>query len=285
MIQTDVAQPDVAAPTEEEVKVPPDSGKGEEDPFALDESQFVSLAPEQRAALDPVLNGWKEKAKTYTKSQVESETKKYSEHVKRAQALESLTKDPEFVKWYQERIKPKTQSPQAVASPQEWAEAVNLMATGDPSSFMALQQKQFQTWAQPTVMGVQQQMQLLQAENEMTKLFSNHPDAKDLDQIGREADPTNPSLLELALYSVKDRQGGTMEQAYEVAKKVALAMENKGKRTAMGMVDDKKKSITEKGTSTSKDEGVIYVDTMAEAMEKNIEAAIEGRKVKYQVKK
>jgi hypothetical protein len=281
MADTDVKTLEQETP---EGEVPEKPAEGT-DPFALDESKFVSLAPEQRAALDPVLSEWKEKAKSYAQRERESEAKKYTEHVKRAQALEQLTKDPEFVKWYQERVKPKPPPQSSVATAAEWAEAVNLMASGDPTAFQNLQQRAFQTWAQPTVQTMSQQLATVQAESEMTKLFATHPDAKDLDQIGREADPNNPSLLELALYSVKDRQGGTMEQAYEVAKRVALGMENKGKRAAMGLVDEKKKGITEKGGPSSKEEGVIYVDTMEEAMTQNIEAAMDGRKVKYLVKK
>lgn len=257
------------------------------DPFEVDESQFVSLTPEQRAALDPVLDKWKTTAKTTVEKAREAERKTFEPHVKKSQALENLIRDPEFVKWYQGRQRPPGQAPApaAVASPQEWAEAVQAMANGDPAAHTALLARQFQAWAQPQVQSVQQEMQMLKAESEMTRLFSNHADAKDLDSIGRESDPTAPSLLELALHNVKDRMGGTMEQAYQVAKGVAQSMENKGKRAAMGLVDEKKKSMTEKPSVNSKEEGVIYVDTMEEAMSKNIEAAIDGRKVKYQVKK
>ena len=74
-------------------------------------------------------------------------------------------------------------------------------------------------------------------------------------------------------------------KAYAIAKKVSLSMENKGKRAAMGLVTEKKGSVTEKPSVNTKEEGVQYVDTMEEAMNANIEAAIDGRKVKYQVKK
>ena len=53
----------------------------------------------------------------------------------------------------------------------------------------------------------------------------------------------------------------------------------------MGMVQEKKGAVTEKPVTNSKEEGVIFVDTMEEAMTKNIEAAMDGRKVKYQHKK
>lgn len=290
MIDTPVAQPE-AAPTENsttEVSDTRTQANTNPDPFEVDESQFVSLSPEQRAALDPVLTKFKESAKSYAQKEREAEGKKYSDHVKKAQALEKLVSDPRFVKWYNETTNPQNQpqaSPKSVASAEEWAQAYQSLSAGDPGPLEQLQTKLVMSVGGPAIQRSQQEISMLRAENEMTKLWANHPDAKDLDQIGREEDPEAPSLLQLCLTVVRDRQGGTMEQAYEMAKKVALSMENKGKRAAMGMVNEKKGSVTEKPSTNSKEEGVQYVDTMEEAMTANIEAAMDGRKVKYQVKK
>lgn len=71
----------------------------ETDPFGVDESQFVSLTPEQRAALDPVLSKWKETAK----STLEKERSSFKPHLDKAKALDQLVRDPRFVKWYQDQ--------------------------------------------------------------------------------------------------------------------------------------------------------------------------------------
>lgn len=260
---------------------------GGADPFAVDENSFASLSPEQRAALDPVLDTWKKSAK----AALDKEKATYEPHVKKAQALESLTRDPRFVKWYHEINSPaqdpaqKAAAPAQVASAEEWANAVQEMANGDPTKFNNLQIKQLTQFAGPHIERLEQQQNIIRQQTEMNQLISNHPDVRDLDTIGREDDPTAPSLLELCLRVVKEQNRGTMEQAYQMAKKVAQSMENKGKRAAMGMVQEKKGSVTEKPATNSKEEGVILVDTMEEAMTKNIEAAMDGRKVKYSVAK
>lgn len=284
MLETEVAQPDVTtAPTE--TTTPTETQDTSADPFAVDESQFVSLTPEQRAALDPVLSKWKETAKTYAKTERESEGKKYSEHVKKAQALDRLVSDQKFVKWYNETNNPQNQvAPKSVASAEEWASAYQALSNGDPMPLEQLQSKLVMSVGGPQLQRTQQAMQMLQKENEMNKLFVSHPDAKDLDQIGREDNPDGQSLLELCL-EVGEKRGLSFQQSYEMASRVAKSMENKGKRAAMGMVQEKKGSTTEKPSVNTRDEGVQYVDTMEEAMNKNIEAAMDGRKVMYRVKK
>jgi hypothetical protein len=288
---TEVAQPD--APTAPTDTAPADTSKANgsvsDDPFAVDESQFVSLTPEQRASLDPVLSKWKETAQARIKESIEKEKKQYEPHLQRSQALEKLVKDPRFVKWYHETNNPtdaKVQTtPRTVASAAEWAEALQALAQGDSEAYEKLQAKLVMSVGGPQLQKTQNEMNLLKRENEMVKLFSSHPDAKDLDQIGRENDPQAPSLFELCASVVIDRNGGTWEQAYQMAKTVAQSMENKGKRAAMGLVSEKKGSVTEKSTSPSKEGGVVFVDTMEEAMSRNIEAAIDKTGIKYQVRK
>lgn len=290
MLDTTVAQPDAsAAPTDtstEGVDTGSTTDTTNSDPFAVDESQFVSLSPEQRAALDPVLNKFRETAKTYARSEREAEGKKYKDHVTKAQALEKLVSDPRFVKWYQETNNPQTvATPQSVASAEEWAQAYQSLSAGDPMPLEKLQTKLVMSVGGPEIQRTRSEMNMLRQENALNKLFAGHSDAKDLDQIGREEDPNAPSLLQLCAQSVMDRQGGTWEQAYALAKQVALSMENKGKRAAMGLVTEKKGSVTEKPSTNSREEGVQYVDTMDEAMSRNIEAQMDGRKVVYRVKK
>ncbi len=284
MIDATVAQPDVeTAPTDVQNT---ETTTQDNDPFAVDESQFVSLSPEQRAALDPVLTKFKETAKTYAQREREAEGKKYKDHVTKAEALEKLVADPQFVEWYQKRTNPQaTATPQSVASAEEWAQAYQSLSAGDPMPLEKLQTKLVMAVGGPQLQATQQQMQMLRAENEMNKLWATHPDAKDLDAIGREDDPNAPSLLQLAAQASMSNQGVNWEKAYTLAKQVALSMENKGKRTAMGLVSEKKNSTTEKPSVNTRDEGIQYVDTLDEAMSKNIEAQMDGRKVVYRVKK
>jgi hypothetical protein len=260
------------------------------DPFEVDESSFVSLTPEQRAALDPVLSKWKESAKTYAQTTAQKEraeeAKKYTDHVKKAAALDKLVTDQRFVKWYQETNNPQGgAAPKTVASAEEWAQAYQSLSNGDPEPLEKLQTKLVMSVGGPQIQATQQQMQMLKQENEMNKLWALHPDAKDLDQIGREDDENAPSLLQLAAQGIVDK-GGTWEQAYALAKRVAQSMENKGKRAAMGLVEGKKGSVTEGKSKTNsvKDDGVVYVDTFNEALTKNIEAQMDGSKIKYQVR-
>ena len=283
-VETDVA-PQETKVQETSVETQETPKAEETDPFAVDESQFVSLSPEQRAALDPVLGKWKESAKTYAQKERESEAQKYTEHVKKAQALETLARNPKFIEWYNQQTNPqKAQdtAPKTVASAEEWANALQALANGDSLAYEQLQQKLVMSVGAPAM----QDINYMKAESELNRVISVHPDVRDLDMIGRETDPNAPSLFQLCLEQVKERRGGTVEQAYQLAKSIAGSMETRGKRTAMGMVNGKMNSTTEPQVkNNSKDEGVMYVDTLEEAMSKNIEAAIDGRKIKYSVKK
>jgi hypothetical protein len=284
MPDVDVAQPENQTATTEETTQQTETTV---DPFAIDESSFMSLSPEQRAALDPVLNKFKETAKSYAQKEREAESKKYEDHIKKAKALDGLVGDPSFVERYNKKTNPQGDiAPKSVASAEEWANAYQALSAGDPMPLEKLQSKLVMSVGGPQLQRTQQEMQVLRAENELNKLWGAHPDAKDLDTIGREEDPEAPSLLQLAAQASMQQNGMVnWEKAYALAKKVSLSMENKGKRAAMGLVSEKKGSMTERPATNSRDEGVQYVDTMEEAMTANIEAAMDGRKVRYQVKK
>lgn len=279
MEDTVVAQPDVqTAPTADEAA----KEVIEQDPFAVDENSFVSLTPEQRAALDPVMTKWKESAKTKF-SEMEKERDGLKVHVPKAQALDKLVSDQRFIEWYNGLSKTQQtavqEKPQGI-SPESWIEAMQGLASNDSTKWNQL----LSQWAQPTVNGFQQSMSALQNENAMQKMYASHPDAKDLDQIGRDDGVESPSLLQICA-NVSLSRGGTWEQGYQLAKSVSRSMENRGKRAALGIVDEKKGAITEKPQKVVKDEGVEYVDTLSEAIEMNAEAQLDGRKVRYAVKK
>ena len=93
------------------------------------------------------------------------------------------------MKWYQDTNNPQnTAAPKSVASAEEWAQAYQALSSGDPLPLEQLQAKLVMSVGGPQLQRTQQAMQLLQKENEMNKLFSSHPDAKELDSIGREDD-------------------------------------------------------------------------------------------------
>ena len=155
-----VAQPEAPAPTESTTETTTDTQvqTNESDPFAVDESQFVSLSPEQRAALDPVLTKFKESAKSYAQKERDSESKKYTDHVKKSQALEKLVADPEFVKWYQGRQAPQQTAPKTVASAEEWAKAYEALSGGDPGPLEQLQAKLVMSVGGPAIQRNQQEI-------------------------------------------------------------------------------------------------------------------------------
>ena len=69
------------------------------DPFAVDESQFVSLSPEQRAALKiRFLRSSKNRPNLMLQKERDSESKKYTDHVKKSPSPGEISgSDPEFV--------------------------------------------------------------------------------------------------------------------------------------------------------------------------------------------
>jgi hypothetical protein len=272
------------------------------DPFSLDENQLASLSPEQRAAVEPIIDGWKKRASEEIEKTKKGTEEQYKPHLEKATALDRLTADPRFQQWYQSLQKqamqgqtPQTQQaiaqtqPQHVATPQEWSEAVAEAYQGDPSKFQALQQRAFGLMAAPVVQQIQNEQQMLRTQMEMKDLFARHPDAADLDLIGR--DPKNPSdqspsVLELAMYYVVDQRGGTLEQAYELAKKYSGSMGVKAQQQAMGMVQEKKGSVTAgPGSSNAGSDMVVYVDNQDELLQKSMQADLEGKKnLKFVIK-
>src|ERR1700679_1875141 len=88
----------------------PQPTQGQDDPFAIDEAQLSTLAPEARQAFDTVAKSWREKAEGYAKTRAEkaaeetsAKYKDYDEQKKYAQSLRELASDPQFQQWYQQR--------------------------------------------------------------------------------------------------------------------------------------------------------------------------------------
>lgn len=260
------------------------------DPFTVDEGRLGSLAPEQRAVFDE----WKTKAKQEIETRGKSADEKYKAHVEKAQALDQLTKHPEFQKWWfaQQNAprggqsnqptqgQPAVPSAQEFATPDEWSQAVIDASNNQPQKLQAIQARMFSSMATPIVQQLQQKQQLLETTMEMKNLFERHPDAKDLDLIGR--DPSNPgdrspSLLEIGMYYAVDQQGKSVEEGYSLAKRWADALNKGAKQQALGIVQEKKDSVTAAPSSARANSQVVEVDSFEELTRKNMEALLSGQ--------
>lgn len=291
MDATVVDQPVLEAP------IAPGTPAPDTDPFALDEASLVSLSPEQRASLDPILEGWKTRAKSEIDKASKSAEEKYKPVNEKATALDQLVQWGPFQAWWNQQQQAMSQGqsaqtqqaianaqPQDFATPEEWSQAVLEASNGMPQKLKEINARMFATMATPFVQQFQSKQQELTTKMEMNDLMANHPDYKDLDQIGLKDDGKGISLLEHCL-NWAEKEGRPLEEGYQMAKSWADAMGAQKKAEAMGMVQGKKDSITA-GPSTASGTGtVVYVDTIQDAMKKSMEAQLEGRKdVRYEVR-
>lgn len=263
----------------------------EPDPFALDESKFISLTPEQRASLDPVLQEWKTKAKAEIDSRTKSYEEKYKPHMEKAQALDELVKDPRFQGWWTNIQKQAIQAnpggaqataqakPQDFATEQEWQEAWQNAYQGDYQKFRDIQARMFSIMATPVVQKLQEGQAELKTTLEMKDLFERHPDAKELDSIGRNAtDPNDKSesLLESCL-NWAEENGRPLEEGYMRAKKWADSLKVGAQQQAMGLVQEKKQSVTSGPTTQKAGPQIVEVADADELMAKNMEYLASGQ--------
>jgi hypothetical protein len=281
-----------AEPQAVPVETPATTAPVTTDPFSLDEARLASLSPEQRAALDPVFDEWKTKAKAELEKSTKTYEEKYKPHVEKAQALDQLVKDPRFVTWWNGIQQAATQQnpqggqaiaqskPQDFATEQEWQEAWANAYGGDYAKFKEIQARMFAAMATPVVQQLREGQEELKATLEMKDLFERHSDARQLDTIGRNpADPndTSLSLLEMALNWATDN-GKSLEDGYLQAKRWADSMKVGAQQEAMGMVQDKKASVTSGPTTHQAGQGVIEVDSLEELMDKKMGYELSGQK-------
>lgn len=279
-------------PTQDQTVTTAPDQTAQADPFSLDESKFISLSPEQRAALDPVLTEWKTKAKSELEKSSKTYEEKYKPHLEKAQALDDLVKDPRFVQWWKGlQVKATGANPAAAesisqakpmdfATEQEWQDAIGSAYAGDPSKFKEIQTRMFAALATPVVQKMQESQDEIRTTLEMRDLFSAHPDAKELDAIGRNPQDKNDaslSLLEMALNWATEN-GKPLEQGYLLAKRWADSLRVGAKQEAMGMVQSKKESVTSGPTTHQGGETVVEVDDIDELMSKRMEYALSGEK-------
>lgn len=301
------AAPAPAAPSPEPAAAPapeaPAAPAAEERFFDLDENELASLPPDiRKGVVDPLISKLNGKAK----EKFLKEREGFKSHQQKADVFDQLVKQPWFQQAYyqmtnpgraQAPAQPQTQAPaappQAPApgiSAQEWNQAYEQAANGDMTALNSLQEKQLdllvkQKYA-PIIEHVQTKTRELEMTMELNDLFSNHEDAKELDSIRvNPADPRSPSLLEMSLHFISDKGGRPFEEAYQAARKMADQLKAQAKSAAIGIVQEKKASITEAPTRTNVvDEGVIYVDTPQEALRSQIAASLKNQNVTYRVR-
>jgi len=258
---------------------------GSADPFVLDEGKLASLSPEQRAALDPVLDEWKTRAKTEIEKTGKTYEEKYRPHQEKAQALEELVQQPWFQQAWANVQRTAIQQnpgaagaiqqarPQDYATPQEWQTAITEAYQGDPARLQGIQQRMFATMATPVIMKLQEGQEQLRATLEIKDIFERHEDARELDLIGRNpADPNDKSesLLESCL-EWADQNGKTLEEGYARARRWADSLKAGAQKQAMGLVQEKKTSITSGPSTNVAGQTVVEVESAEELMEKNMD--------------
>lgn len=268
-----------------------------QDPFALDENALVSLSPEQRASLDPILDGWKKKAADEIQKKETEVTGKYKPMEEKVKAFEKLTQYQPFVQWWQSHAQaaaganPSQQQninqtkPQDIATPQEWQEAVYDASNGDGTKLNALQQRMMATWAMPVIKDLTEKQQRLDTQFEIRDLFESHADAKELDAIG--LDPKTKegtSLLEMAL-DWAERNGKPLEEGYKLARTWADSFKVGAQQQAMGMLNEKKQTVTAGPSTSTANQTVVEVANADELLKRSMEAQLSGQKdVRFVIK-
>lgn len=273
----------------------PSPAAAEERFVDIDEADLASLPPEVRkGVVDPLLTKFNSKAK----EKFLKEREGLKGFQQKADVFDKLVQQPWFQQAYyqlQNPQKPQAVQPQAPQpvpgiQPQEWNHAYERAAEGDMTALNTLQEKQLdllvkQKYA-PIIEQVQTQQKELAMTMELNDMFSNHEDAKELDSIRvNPADPRSPSLLEMALHFVSDKGGRPFEEAYQAAKRMADQLRTQAKSAAIGIVQDKRASVTEAPARTQvTDEGIVYVDTPQEALRSQITATLKNQNVTYRVR-
>jgi hypothetical protein len=264
--------------------VTPNSGA---DPFALDEAAFASLSPEQRAAVEPIITTWKERANEEISKRETSYTEKYKPYEEKAQALEKLTSYAPFQKWWQEQqMQAQRQNPGngqpaefgQVKNDPEWQAAILDASTGDPTKLQALQSKFMNDYFTPIAQRLAATQLEIKKELEFKDLLDAYPDMKELDAIG--LDPKTKegvSLLQMGL-EWAENNGKSMADGYQLARRWADQMQAGAKDQAMGMVKGKKDGIITGPSSQSSNTNVIAVRDADELIRRSMEAQMDGRK-------
>lgn len=257
------------------------------DPFSLDETAFVSLSPEQRASIEPVLDTWKKKANEEIQRRESSVSEKYKPYEEKATALDKLVNYAPFQNWWNEQQKSAAnQNPQAgaainqtkpqdIASNQEWQEAIWEASQGNSQKITELQNRMTAAWASPLVQQISQKQQNIEIQMELRDLFERFPDAKELDKIGLDDKKQGVSLLEMGLdWAERNRQ--PLQKGYELAKTWADSLKVQAQQTAMGMVNEKKRDVTAGPSTSTGNKSIVEVANSDELLKRSLEATMSG---------
>lgn len=267
-------------------------------PFALDENALLSLSPEQRAGLDPIIDSWKKKATEEISRRETEASNKYKPLEEKAQALDKLTQYQPFVQWWQAQQKQAVQGasaterqsinqtkPQDIATQTEWQEAIYDASQGDGTKLQNLQARMMATWATPLVREITEKQQKIDTQLELRDLFETHPDAKDLDLIGIDSKTKEGvSLLEMGL-EWAERNKRPLEDGYNLAARWRDQLKLGAQQQAMGLVNGKRQEITQGPSTSSANSQVVEVENAEDLIKRSLEAQLSGQKdVKFVIK-
>lgn len=258
---------------------------------STENDEFAGIPAEHRSIVAPHIESYKKKMADEI-SKRESEIEKYKSYGDKATALDKLTQYGPFVQWWnQEQARAQgnaaTQGqsdeiantkPTDIASQAEWQEAILAASSGDGTKLQNLQLKMMQQWAMPYVNQIRSTQQKLDAKVQLRDLFDQHPDAKELDTIG--LDPKTKegvSILE-AGFDWAERNNKSYEEGYFMAKRWADSLRVMEQQKAMGIVTEKKQSVTSGPSTSSQNQPVFTVDSIDELMRKHMDAQLSGNK-------
>ena len=257
----------------------------------VQDDEFSGIPAEHRPIVQPHIEAFKKKMADEI-SRRDSEIEQYRSYGDKATALDKLTKYAPFVQWWnQEQARARgaatTQvqqnaidntKPADVATQGEWQEAILNASSGDGTKLQELQSRMMERFAAPYVQQLQSSQKTLDAKIQLRDLFDHHPDAKDLDSIG--IDPKTKegvSLLEMGL-DWAERNNRTYEEGYFMSKRWADSLRVMEQQKAMGIVTDKKQSVTSGPSTTSSNSSVFQVDNIDDLMRRHMDAQLSGNK-------
>lgn len=202
-----------------------------------------------------------------------------------AQAYQELTNHPEFqeyLQWKESRLNSQPQqAPQAqgpLISEDEFLEAQI-----DPAKFASVQQKLLMEQAKPFLNELQQVKKELatfkqekvreKAASQLEAFGQSHPDFWKI----------NPIIMKGALEKVVQKEGGSVEEAYNYAKSLEKQFLEQAQSTLKQQIEAKKKAVTA-SPSKSMEPEVVYVADKREANRVAFENAKLGKRVDVRVK-